>query len=114
MIGKCGLVCLFIYFYLHDMLLNFFICRSRYLIELEKLVKAYNSLHMSMSPIEFTILRDHVKRMNDVLEPSFTYLNWSSQGVLGFITKANNAIDTFKSFLEETRKHSTGKFKHFV
>lgn len=82
---------------------------TRYLIELEKLVKVYNNLQKSMSSIETTILCDHIKRMDDVLKPSFTILNWSSQGVHGFITKANNAIDKFKPFLKEMRKNFAGE-----
>ena len=79
------------------------------MIDLEKIAKLYNSILMSISPIENTILRDHFTTMDEVLKPSLTYLNWSSQGVSAFITKANIAIDTFEAFLEESRKHSRGE-----
>lgn len=77
-------------------------------------MKAYNSQYVSMSPIELTILKDQIEIMNNVLNPSLTYMNWSSQGVGGFVSKANNAIETFKSFLEEARKHSLGEYYSLV
>lgn len=83
-------------------------------MELEKVVKAYNSQYVSMSPIELTILKDQIEIMNNVLNPSLTYMNWSSQGVEGFVSKANNAIETLKSFLEEARKHSLGEYYSLV
>ena len=66
----------------------------------------YNFICASMSHIEFIVLQEHIEAMDDALRLSFTSLNWSSQGILGFISKANHAIDTFRSSLTETRKHS--------
>jgi len=84
-----------------------FHCHFRYVIELEKLAKLHNFMYTTMTQIELTMLEKQAGEMERILKPGFTSLNWSSQGVWGFITMGNNAIDTFKSSLVEARKHST-------
>ncbi len=72
-------------------------------MELEKFVKLHNSTLRTMSEIELIMLKEQMHEMNQVIHKN---LNWTSQSIPSFIATANNAIDTLRSTLDETRKQS--------
>ncbi len=72
-------------------------------MELERFVKLHNSTLQAMSDIELVMLKEQIHEMNQVIHKN---LNWTSQSIPSFIAAANNAIDTLRSTLDETRKQS--------
>jgi len=76
------------------------------MIELENLAQSYNETCRMLCPLERTILANHIERMNLILQPGFTSVNWSSQCISAYVQKAKTAIDVFKSIVSEIKKHS--------
>ena len=80
--------------------------RGRHMIELENLAQSFNETCRMLCPLKRTILANHIERMNLVLQPGLTSVNWSSQCISAYVQKAKTAIDVFKSILCEIKKHS--------
>jgi len=83
-----------------------------YITGLEQIAYAYNSL--KFSSVERDILKGQIDRMDRILFPGFSYINWSSQSIPAYINEAKTAIGAFRIALTETRKHSSSMEKSML
>lgn len=88
----------------YDVTLTQFYVNS-HAIDLNKLAKLINETLDSMTSLEFSVMKVHMKVLNTVLNPALKTINWSSQRISAFITTAFHAIEKFRSKLSEVRKH---------
>mmetsp|Transcript_53278 Transcript_53278/g.159518 ORF Transcript_53278/g.159518 Transcript_53278/m.159518 type:complete len:3881 (-) Transcript_53278:473-12115(-) len=78
-----------------------------YVMDLDEMIAAYNETLSSLSPVEIRMLKTHIQRMDGVLKPGLTTLNWNSQRIPAFVSSGRHAVERFRSCVSGVRKHSS-------
>ncbi|CAK4656794.1 hypothetical protein LEN26_006663 [Aphanomyces euteiches] len=74
--------------------------------ELQLMLKQYDSLLESLSPVESHLLRSQLKDLDDVLRVGFYPLNWNSQRIISFIESCVKALTQFANIVSQVHKSS--------
>lgn len=64
-----------------------------------------NDTLSGMTLVEFTLMDSHMKFLNEIINPALRNINWSSQRITAFTSRAFHAIEKFRSILCDVRKH---------
>ncbi|GMH67856.1 hypothetical protein TrLO_g3024 [Triparma laevis f. longispina] len=77
-----------------------------YIMDLNIMLRNYNLVINSLSPVEKELLKHKLADMQRTLKTGFTPLNWNSQRIPHFIESCNKEVEKFKSVLSEIQKNA--------
>ncbi|GBG66229.1 hypothetical protein CBR_g57832 [Chara braunii] len=96
-------------FRIPDVALNVTLQEDKYHTYVENLrgmLKSYHAVRELITSIEKKLLGSRLARLERVLDPGFSPLNWNSLGIPDFISTCTKAINEFNSLVNQVQKNS--------
>jgi len=78
-----------------------------YVEGLRTMLENYHNAIAALTPVEKSLLAKRLVKLEKVLNPGFSPLNWNSLGIPDFVAMANKAIGEFNSLVNQVQKNSS-------
>jgi len=93
-----------------ELVVNVALQEERHLTYVDSLSKMLDRVHDTLSSLDeasVKLLRDHLRDLYIVLLPGLKRLNWNSLGILDFVGRCTQAMESFSSVVFHVRKTAT-------
>ncbi|KAL7679175.1 putative AAA+ ATPase domain, dynein heavy chain region D6 P-loop domain-containing protein [Plasmopara halstedii] len=72
---------------------------------LELIVDMYNTIHLTLLPVERPLVRSYIDRMDQVLNKGIKALNWKSHGIDVYLKESMAAVNEINTLLSQLKSH---------
>nr|AML30863.1 axonemal inner arm dynein heavy chain 7 [Marsilea vestita] len=80
---------------------------TSYIESIDRMLQQYQKATGVLTAVESKLLAYHIKRLQQVLDPGFSHLNWNSLGIPDFVAFCIKAINEFKSLVNQVQNNSS-------